>query len=126
METKEEKKEIKKRNTWPRWVRQSIPITSWLRKFTLVPIIDPLCYYTVNNILELWLLPNMKKCQEDKIKLWKLITYREDWLVYPKLETNEFWMKPVDTRKIWNKTPRYKVQWAEIIKFLRIHKLLPE
>ena len=117
--------EKKKRNKKPIEVRSCVKITRDLRKFTLVPVIDPLCLYSVTNILDLWLIPNFTNTLKCRTDLYHLITYRHHQLVYPHIETTTLAIKPVDCRKPWWKLPVYRVEGSELIKFLYLNNLLP-
>ena len=93
-------------------------------KFEFTPLIDPINYYTAWDITRLWLLPWLSKSVSVKDYLYKLMLYKVDWLLYPYEETTATKIKTVNSSKIWVKSARWKVKWAELIKFLEYNNIL--
>lgn len=104
---------------------EKICITNWTAKFTEIPIIHPNYHYKVSEILKFNLLPNVKNTLHYKTYIYWLICKKVLWeLSEPFTETTKTTIKPIDTRLIWSKYPRWKIEGKELLKFLHINKML--
>jgi len=98
-----------------------------IRKFEEVPIIDPLTYYTTNQILRLWFIPWLKEWGYWRHKLYWIMLYNtEDSIRYPHEETTKINLKTINWSNIGSKNAKWKVQGMELIKFLKLNNALPK
>lgn len=95
-------------------------------KFDIIPIIDPVAYYTVSQILKLGLIPTFIDTKHYRDKLYTVLLYSENSIRKPYTETTKTTIKTLNWANIVCNRATWKVQWMEIIKFLQLNNLLPK
>lgn len=98
-----------------------------IKGFDIVPIIDPLTYYTTGQILKLWLIPWFKYSVYCQYRLYWILLYQDiDGIRYPHEETTKDKIKTINWSTIGSSQARRKVQGIELIKFLQLNNALPK
>lgn len=97
-----------------------------IRKFNEVPIIDPLAYYSVAQIVKLWFIPWLTESWYGRNKLYSILLYVKDSVRYPHEETTKYKIKTINASWLLSKSARRKVQGCELIKFLQLNNALPK
>jgi hypothetical protein len=95
-----------------------------MQKHNITPIIDPMTYYSISDIMTLGFIPNLPITHYARLKMYNLCRKKVDWKMTCFEETTKKTIKAIQYSRLLSERPLMKVQWAEIIKFLKLNDML--